>query len=113
MAQFLVQYSYTARSIRGLVDRGDEDHAAQASALVASLGGKVLGYWFALGEFDGVVLIDAPDTTAAAAIGMAVGSTGNVSRLQTTVLLTMDQAHEARRSVERLPRPPHGEDGNP
>ena len=105
MKHFLVQYSYTSRTIGSLVERPDEDHAAHASALATSLGAKVLGYWFALGEFDGVVLIEAPDDVAAASVGMAVASTGNVSRLQTTVLLTMDEAREARRKVAALPRP--------
>ena len=101
-----MQYSYTARSIAGLVERPDEDHQAHAVELAAALGAKVLGYWFAFGEFDGIVLMEAPDDITAAAIGMAVGSTGNVSRLQTTLLVTMDEARQARRKVAALPRPP-------
>lgn len=95
MPQFLVQFSYAARSIRGLVDRPTVDRAAEASAMVASLGGTLLGYWYALGAFDGMVLLDAPTAATAAAVAMAIGGTGEVSRLETTRLLTMDEAREA------------------
>lgn len=95
MSDFLVQFSYASRSIKGLVDRPELDHAGQASAMVASLGGKLLGYWYSFGEFDGVALIEAPDCSVAAAVAMAVGGTGEVSKLQTSVLLTMDEARKA------------------
>ena len=95
MPHFLVQFSYAPRSIRSLVDQPDLDHAGEAAALVASLGGELLGYWYAFGEFDGVVLIQAPDSSVAAAVAMAIGGTGEVTRLETTVLLTMDEARKA------------------
>ena len=99
MRQFLIQFGYASRSIKGLVDRPEVDRAAEASGLVASLGGKLLGYWYAFGEFDGVVLIEAPDNCVAAAVAIAVGGSGDVSRLQTTVLLTKDEAQHAMRAA--------------
>lgn len=95
MPTFLTQFSYASRSIKGLVERPDVDHAREASAMVASLGGKLLGYWYAFGSSDGVVLMEVPDHTIAAAVAMAIGGTGEVSRLETTVLLTMDEARAA------------------
>lgn len=109
MPHFLVQFSYASRSIAALVDQPDVDHAAQASTLVASLGGTLLGYWFAFGDFDGVALMEAPDNSTAASVAMAVGGTGNVSRLETTVLLTMEEAHEARRKAATGTDRPAGE----
>jgi len=99
MPQFLIQFNYTARSIRGMVEQPNVDHAAQASAMVASLGAKLLGYWFAFGEFDGVVMLEAADYSTVASIAMAIGGTGEVSRLETTVLLSMDDARKAMRSA--------------
>ena len=58
MSVYLVQFSYASRSIKSLVDQPEVDHAGQASAMVASIGGKLLGYWYAFGAFDGVVLIE-------------------------------------------------------
>ena len=65
MPHFLIQFSYASRSIKRLVDRPDVDHVGQASAMVGSLGGNLLGYWYSFGEFDGVALIEAPDNSVA------------------------------------------------
>ena len=78
-----------------MVDHSDLDNAEQASKMVASLGGKVLGYWFSFGSFDGVALLEAPDNNVAASIAMAIRGTGQVSRLETIVLLTMNEAKGA------------------
>ncbi|HUN64883.1 MAG TPA: GYD domain-containing protein [Bacteroidota bacterium] len=109
MPQFLIQFSYASRSIRGMVERPEADRVAQASAMVASLGGKLLGYWFAFGHFDGVVLMDAPDHNVAAAVTMAIGATGEVSRIETTVLLTMEEAHKALSNAASATHLPPGE----
>jgi uncharacterized protein with GYD domain len=92
---YLIQFTYVSRSIKAMVDKPDVDHAGQAAQMVASVGGKLLGYWYAFGEFDGVVLLEAPDSSTAASVAMAIGGTGEVSRLQTTVLLSMDEARKA------------------
>ena len=94
MPTYLIQFSYTPHSIKGLVEQPDVDHAGQASAMVDSVGGKLLGYWYAFGDFDGVVLLEAPDASTAASVAMAIGGTGEVRRLETTVLLTMDEARQ-------------------
>ena len=112
MPHFLIQFSYTPPSIKSMVDRPEVDRAAEASKMVASLGAKLLGYWYAFGEFDGVVLMEAPDSSAAASIGMAIRGTGEVSRLETTVLLTMDEAREAMRKTANATHLPRGEKEN-
>ena len=109
MPQFLVRFSYASRSIKSMVERPDVDHAAQASAMVASLGVRLLGYWFAFGEFDGAALIEAPDNSAAGAVAMAIGGTGETSRFETTVLLTMNEAREAMRRAAAAAHLPPGE----
>jgi len=112
MPVFLVQFSYAPRSIKTMVSQPDFDRAAEATAMVTSLGGKLLGHWFALGEFDGVALVDAPDSSTAASIIMAIGGTGAVSRLQTTVLLTMAEEQQARRNAATASHLPLGDRQN-
>jgi uncharacterized protein with GYD domain len=80
--------------------------------MLASLGAKLLDYWFAFGDFDVVVLTEAPDNSAGASIAMAIGGTGEVSRLETTVLLTMDEAREAMRKAAAATHRPPGEKGH-
>ena len=112
MSTYLVQFSYASRAIKSLVDQPEVDHAGQASAMVASIGGKLLGYWYAFGAFDGVVLIEAPDNSAAASVAMAIGGTGEVTRLETTVLLTMDEAQAAMHRAANAKHLPPGENGD-
>jgi uncharacterized protein with GYD domain len=112
MPAYLIQFSYAPRSIKGLVDEPDVDHAGQAAAMVASLGGNLLGYWYAFGASDGVVLMEAPDNSAAAAVSMAIGGTGEVTRLETTVLLSMDEARAAMRQAANATDLPPGEKGD-
>ena len=95
MPQFLIQFNYVSQAKRALIDHPEVDHAAQAGKMVASLGGKLLGYWYSFGNFDGVVLVEAPDHSTVAAITMAIGATGEVSRMETTVLITMEEAQKA------------------
>ena len=113
MPNFLIQFSYASHSIKEMIGQPDLDRAAQASAMVASLGAKLLGYWIAFGEFDGVVLLDAPDNSTIASIGIAIGSTGEVSRLETTVLLNMDEAQKAIRKAATATHLPRGREGIP
>ena len=112
MPEYLVQFSYASRSIKGLVEEPDVDHAGQASAMLASIGGRLLGYWYAFGAFDGVVLMEAPDNSAAASVAMTIGGTGEVSRLETTVLLNTDEAYEAMRRAAGATNLPPGENGD-
>jgi uncharacterized protein with GYD domain len=112
MPHFLVRFRYAPRSIEALVDQPGRDHAGEASAMMASLGATLHGYWYAFGDFDGVVLLEAPDSSTAAAVAMAVGGTGEVSRLETTVLLTMDEAQAAMRKAATATHRPPGERGD-
>jgi len=104
-----MRFSYASRSIKSLVIQPDVDHAGQAKAMVASVGGRLLGYWYAFGEFDGVVLMEAPDNSVAASVAMAIGGTGEVARLETTVLLDMDEAQDAMRKAAAATHLPPGD----
>ena len=112
MPQFLIQFRYASRSIKKLLDEPETDHAGQASAMVASVGARLLGYWYAFGDFDGMVMIEAPDNSVAAAIAMAIGGTGEVSRLETTVLMAMNEARQAMRNANRATHLPPAEKDN-
>jgi uncharacterized protein with GYD domain len=50
---------------------------------------------------------EAPDNAAAAAVAMAVGASGALSEVETTVLLDMDEAQDAmRKAAAATHRPP-------
>ena len=106
MPLYLGRFKYTSEAIKAMVGN-PQDRSAAAREAVESLGGKLLGFWFTFGEYDGAFLAEAPDNATAAAVAMATGAAG-VS-LETTVLLDMDEAQEAMRKAASVTyRPPSG-----
>ncbi len=62
-------------------------------------GGKLESFDFSFGDFDAVVILEVPNNVAAASIAMAVGASGAISSLKTTVLVSMEEAMEAMRQA--------------
>ncbi len=106
MPLYLGRFSYTTDAMKALLNQ-PQDRSAAAREVAESLGGKLLGFWYAFGEFDGVFLMEAPDNASAAALAMAVGAGGALSEVETTVLLDMDEAQDAmRKAAAATYRPP-------
>ena len=59
------------------------------------MGGRLIGVWYAFGDYDGVVLYEAPDGPAAAAAVIAAIGPGHVKAVKTTPLLTVDEMQAA------------------
>jgi uncharacterized protein with GYD domain len=106
MPLYLGRFSYTPDAMKALLAK-PQDRSVAAQEVADSLGGKLLGFWYAFGEFDGVFLMEAPDNATAAALPMAIGAGGALSKVETTVLLDMDEAQDAmRKAAEATYRPP-------
>ena len=106
MPLYLGRFSYTTDAMKALLNQ-PQDRSAAAREVAESLGGKLLGFWYAFGEFDGVFLMEAPDNASAAALALAVGAGGALSQVETTVLLDMDEAQDAmRKAAAATYRPP-------
>jgi uncharacterized protein with GYD domain len=103
MAKYLVQATYTAEGLQGLIrDKASGRRAAVTRAL-ESLGGNVEAFYYALGDYDAFVIADVPDHVTAAAIGITVSSSGLV-RTKTTALLTVEEADRAlEKTIEYRP----------
>ena len=94
MAKYLYEGRYSAEGIKGVLKEGGTGRRAAVEAALKGLGGKIESMYYAFGETDVYVIVDAPDNVTAAAIGMGIASTGTVG-LKTTVLLTVDEIDEA------------------
>jgi len=106
MPLYLGRFNYTSDAIKALMSQ-PQDRSVAAQEVAESLGGKLLGFWYAFGEFDGVFLMEAPDNASAAALAMATGGGGALSNVETTVLLDMDEAQDAmRKAAAATYRPP-------
>jgi uncharacterized protein with GYD domain len=68
--------------------------SAELQKMVESLGGRLDAFYFVFGENDVHVILDLPENLTAAAISLAVMSTG-AARMKTTVLLTPEEIDQA------------------
>ena len=94
MAKFLVHASYTSEGLKGLIKDKAAARVEAAKKAVASVGGKVEAFYWALGDDDAIIVADFPDAESAAALGIAVSSSGLV-RTKTTRLLTVEEVDKA------------------
>lgn len=103
MARYLIQGSYTAAGAKGILAEGGSKRRAAVDEMVKGLGGSVESFYFALGEEDVCVIVEAPSNVDVAAVSLAVGASGAV-RLRTTALLTPEEMDEAaKKSVAYRP----------
>ena len=94
MPMYLTRFSYTPETWERLSNH-PEDRRNAARSYVESVGGKLHGFWYAFGEYDGYTLWEAPDSVAMAAVALAIGSGGALSKIETTVLLTVEETLDA------------------
>ena len=94
MPMFLTRFSYTPETWARLREH-PEDRSEAARESIEAVGGKLHGFWYALGEFDGITLWEAPSRVSLASALVAIAASGVTSRLVTTVLLSVDEAMEA------------------
>ena len=106
MSFYLMRFSYTPEAWARLIKK-PEDRREVARAIVEKLGGKLHGFWYALGEQDGFVLIEAPNNVSAAAFSVGISAGGSIHSAQTTVLFTVEETIEMLPKAQGLPyRPP-------
>ena len=94
MALYLTRFSYTPETWARLT-KNPEDRREAARQYIESVGGKLHGFWYAFGEFDGYNLWEAPDDVSMAAVAIAIGGGGALSKIETTRLLTVDETLDA------------------
>ena len=101
MPMYLTRFSYTPETWAMMIAQ-PEDRRRAAQTYIESVGGKLHGFWYAFGEFDGVNLWEAPDNVSMAAVALAIGGGGALATLETTVLLTVDETIEALHRAQQV-----------
>jgi uncharacterized protein with GYD domain len=94
MALYLTRFSWPAETWAKLIEN-PEDRRGPVGELAESVGGKLLGLWFAFGDGDGYALFEAPDNVSIAAALATVAASGRVLNVSTTVLVSVDEMIEA------------------
>jgi uncharacterized protein with GYD domain len=100
MPKYLIEASYTREGIEGVMRAGGSSRVEAVTEAVASVGGKLESFHFAFGDHDAIVIVEAPDNEAAAAVALTVNASGGATS-RTTVLLTPEEVDDAaKRSVD-------------
>jgi uncharacterized protein with GYD domain len=112
MPLYLTRFSYTPETWARLA-KNPEDRREAAKSYIESVGGKLLGFWYAFGEYDAYNLWEAPDNVSMATVAIAISTGGALSKFETTVLLTVEETLEALGHVASVRyRPPGASEGH-
>ena len=98
MPLYMTQFAYTSDAWAALV-KNPQNREEVLRALIEKLGGRLVTFYYAFGEYDGVFVSEMPDETTVTAAVLAAISPGHVKAVKTTVLLTTEQTMEAMRKA--------------
>ncbi len=94
MPLYMVQGSYSGQATAAMV-KNPQDRAAAIRPMIERMGGKLQDLWLCFGEYDIVAIAELPDNVTAAAMAMAIGSSGAMTAYRTTPLITAADAKKA------------------
>jgi uncharacterized protein with GYD domain len=87
MALYMYQASYTAKSMAAQL-KEPKDPAEAIRPALEDVGGTLVVAGFPFGEYDVLIVYEAPDDVTAASVAMAVAAAGEVKSAKTTRLLS-------------------------
>lgn len=103
MGKYMIAGTYTANGSRGVLKEGGRGRRAAAEAAIASMGGTLESFHFALGSDDWFVIVELPDNASAAAVAL-VGTASGSLRSRAIALITPEEMDAvAERTVEFRP----------
>lgn len=103
MAKFLVKASYTAAGAKGLARDGGTKRKAAVAKMVQEAGGKLEAFYFAFGETDVFGIVDMPDNVTAAAVSLAINSSGLVCNTLVPLLTPEEMDQVCKKSIRYQP----------
>ena len=108
MPLYMYQAAYTSNAWNAQIQH-PQNRIEQIRPMIEGQGGRILGAYYAFGEYDVVLIIEAPDNVAMSALALAAASGGAVKSGKTTVLMTIEEGIEAMRKASSMGyRPPGG-----
>ena len=108
MSRYASFFSYSSEAWARMIN-APGDRTAALRQVLASVGGSLESIHWMFGPYDGIAILDVPDSVSAAAVSIAVGSTGVFKHLETHELFTQEQLGETlarARDVTQVYEPP-------
>jgi uncharacterized protein with GYD domain len=104
VAKYLIKASYTVEGVKGLLKDGGSKRREAADQALKSAGGTLEAFYFAFGETDAYVIVDAPDHATVSAASMAINASGAVHS-ETIVLMTPEELDRAAQKTVKYRAP--------
>lgn len=95
MALYMYQFSYTSESWAAQVKNPQNRIEKVGRAATEASGGKFIGGWLSMGEYDAVIIADVPNIESMAGLVLAIAAGGALKTAKTTALMTGEQGVEA------------------
>lgn len=107
MPLYMVRVGYTpdswAKQMQKPVNR---EEALKPS--VRALGGRIISFYYAFGKDDVVLIVNMPDNKSVAALAIAAAAGGALTHINTTPLMTVNEAMSAMRLSKKAKYSPPG-----
>jgi len=88
MPIYMWQGSYTGESWAAQMKNPQNRVEAVGKAACEAVGGRLIGGWYAFGDYDVVIVAELPSAEAMAAIAIALSAGGALTSAKTTVLMS-------------------------
>jgi len=99
---YMYEAAYTAESLAAQIKNPTDRLEVAAKPVAEAAGGKLVTGGYCFGDYDVVIVYEAPDDTAAAAVALAVAAGGAVKSARTTKLLSGQEWITALRKAQSI-----------
>lgn len=106
MAHYLMQLSYTPEAWAGLVS-SPRNRIKDVEPAIKKAGMKLVNSYLSFGEYDIVLIIDAPDNVAVAGLAMDFVAGGSIKDVITTPLISWEDGVKAMRKAGQITYTPY------
>jgi len=94
MHTYMTFFRYSKETWRAMVQK-PQDRSDAARRVIEAAGGHMESFYWMLGEYDGLTIFRAPGPADAAAVSAGISASGRIAHMQTTQLLTSEEATHA------------------
>ena len=85
----MTQFAYTPEAWATLADN-PEDRSVAVRELLETHGGRLISWYLSFGEYDGLLIYEAPDNNTAGALALAAARHGDLRATKTSPLFTAE-----------------------
>jgi uncharacterized protein with GYD domain len=94
MAKYMYRTKYTQSGLQGLLREGGTGRRAALTQTIEGMGGKLEGFYYAVGDDDLILIAEIADEATAMAIALNIAAAGALE-VSTTVLVSPETIDEA------------------